>query len=164
MGVKIYTVAAGREGLAPVPVGRGLYGLRYENLPVRIDDPRCVAKTFPDYFETLFSVCCTPAEQIPVICIDGPTASGKGTLAAELATRLGLVDHALPAGEDLVGQVLDLTGGQGCQTSLDASGAASARVAALAAAADPACASAGKDEESDAGAVSSPRSASAGRC
>jgi 3-phosphoshikimate 1-carboxyvinyltransferase len=26
-------------------------------LPVRIEDPKCVAKTFPDYFETLFGVC-----------------------------------------------------------------------------------------------------------
>jgi 3-phosphoshikimate 1-carboxyvinyltransferase len=58
-------------------------------LPLRIRDPQCVAKTFPDYFETLFSVVQTPLERIPVICIDGPTASGKGTLAAELAKRLG---------------------------------------------------------------------------
>jgi 3-phosphoshikimate 1-carboxyvinyltransferase len=66
------------------------------HLPVRIDDPKCVGKTFPDYFETLFSVCHTPAERIPVLCIDGPTASGKGTLAAELATRLGY--HLLDSG------------------------------------------------------------------
>ena len=39
VGVKIYTVGVGTEGLAPVPVGRGLYGLRYENLPVKIDEP-----------------------------------------------------------------------------------------------------------------------------
>ncbi len=58
-------------------------------LPVRIRDPQCVAKTFPDYFETLFSVVQTPLGRIPVICVDGPTASGKGTLAAELAKRLG---------------------------------------------------------------------------
>ncbi|MCD2514156.1 bifunctional 3-phosphoshikimate 1-carboxyvinyltransferase/cytidylate kinase [Comamonas endophytica] len=58
-------------------------------LPVRIEDPKCVAKTFPDYFEALFSVCETPRERIPVICIDGPTASGKGTIAAEVAHRLG---------------------------------------------------------------------------
>jgi len=58
-------------------------------LPVRIRDPHCVAKTFPDYFETLFSVVQTPLQRIPVICVDGPTASGKGTLAAELAKRLG---------------------------------------------------------------------------
>ena len=58
-------------------------------LPVRILDPKCVAKTFPDYFETLFSVVETDIGTIPVICVDGPTASGKGTLAAELAKRLG---------------------------------------------------------------------------
>lgn len=58
-------------------------------LPVRIEDPKCVAKTFPDYFEALFSVCQAPREHIPVICIDGPTASGKGTIAAEVAQRLG---------------------------------------------------------------------------
>jgi Ca-activated chloride channel family protein len=37
-GIKIYTVGAGTEGVAPVPVGRGLTGLRYENRPVRIDE------------------------------------------------------------------------------------------------------------------------------
>ncbi|WCM91538.1 bifunctional 3-phosphoshikimate 1-carboxyvinyltransferase/cytidylate kinase [Acidovorax sp. NCPPB 2350] len=58
-------------------------------LPVRIEDPKCVAKTFPDYFEALFSVARTPTEHIPVICIDGPTASGKGTVAATVAQRLG---------------------------------------------------------------------------
>ncbi|MEG2631851.1 MAG: bifunctional 3-phosphoshikimate 1-carboxyvinyltransferase/cytidylate kinase, partial [Comamonas sp.] len=46
-------------------------------LPVRIEDPKCVGKTFPDYFEALFSVCQTETQHIPVICIDGPTASGK---------------------------------------------------------------------------------------
>ena len=58
-------------------------------LPVRIEDPKCVAKTFPDYFEALFSVSATERERIPVICIDGPTASGKGTIAAEVAKALG---------------------------------------------------------------------------
>ncbi|MGI9216588.1 MAG: bifunctional 3-phosphoshikimate 1-carboxyvinyltransferase/cytidylate kinase [Hydrogenophaga sp.] len=65
-------------------------------LPVRIEDPKCVAKTFPDYFETLFEVCETPEAAIPVICIDGPTASGKGTLASEVAQRLGY--HLLDSG------------------------------------------------------------------
>jgi 3-phosphoshikimate 1-carboxyvinyltransferase len=63
---------------------------------VRIEDPKCVAKTFPDYFEALFSVCSTPRERIPVICIDGPTASGKGTIAAEVAQALGY--HLLDSG------------------------------------------------------------------
>ena len=58
-------------------------------LPVRIEDPQCVAKTFPDYFETLFSVAWADTPRIPVICIDGPTASGKGTVAAAVAQRLG---------------------------------------------------------------------------
>ena len=58
-------------------------------LPVRIEDPKCVAKTFPDYFEALFSVAETATSHIPVICIDGPTASGKGTVAAAVAQRLG---------------------------------------------------------------------------
>ncbi len=65
-------------------------------LPVRIDNPKCVSKTFPDYFETLFSVAQTTAQQIPVICVDGPTASGKGTLAAQLARQLGY--HLLDSG------------------------------------------------------------------
>ncbi len=64
--------------------------------PVRIEDPKCVGKTFPDYFETLFEVCSTTAQAIPVICIDGPTASGKGTLASEVAHRLGY--HLLDSG------------------------------------------------------------------
>ncbi|WP_341914086.1 bifunctional 3-phosphoshikimate 1-carboxyvinyltransferase/cytidylate kinase [Polaromonas sp. YR568] len=65
-------------------------------LPVRILDPKCVAKTFPDYFETLFSVSVTERQLIPVICVDGPTASGKGTLAALVAQRLGY--HYLDSG------------------------------------------------------------------
>ena len=64
--------------------------------PVRIQDPKCVAKTFPEYFEALFSVVQTPMANIPVICVDGPTASGKGTLAAALARRLGY--HFLDSG------------------------------------------------------------------
>lgn len=65
-------------------------------LPVRILDPRCVGKTFPDYFETLFGVCVADPKQIPVICVDGPTASGKGTLSSEVAARLGY--HWLDSG------------------------------------------------------------------
>jgi Ca-activated chloride channel family protein len=38
-GIKIYTIGAGSMGTAPVPVGRGLFGLRYENRPVHIDEP-----------------------------------------------------------------------------------------------------------------------------
>jgi Ca-activated chloride channel family protein len=46
-GLRIYTIGVGSEGMAPVPVGRGVFGLRYENRPVRIDEPlmRDIART-----------------------------------------------------------------------------------------------------------------------
>jgi len=65
-------------------------------LPVRIEDPKCVAKTFPDYFEALLSLSQTATAHIPVLCIDGPTASGKGTVAAAQAAKLGY--HFLDSG------------------------------------------------------------------
>ena len=65
-------------------------------LPIRILDPQCVAKTFPEYFEALFAIAEAKTSQIPVICIDGPTASGKGTLAAQVAHQLGY--HYLDSG------------------------------------------------------------------
>lgn len=37
-GIRIYSIGIGSEGMAPMPVGRGLFGLRYENRPVRIDE------------------------------------------------------------------------------------------------------------------------------
>jgi 3-phosphoshikimate 1-carboxyvinyltransferase len=59
-------------------------------VPVRINDPKCVAKTFPEYFMAF--------EQIvaPVIAIDGPSASGKGTVAQRVALALGF--HFLDSG------------------------------------------------------------------
>ncbi len=67
-----------------------------DGVPVRIEDPRCVGKTFPDFFEALFSVVTPRPGQVPVICVDGPTASGKGTLAASVARQLGY--HYLDSG------------------------------------------------------------------
>jgi 3-phosphoshikimate 1-carboxyvinyltransferase len=65
-------------------------------LPIRILDPKCVAKTFPDYFEALFSVAQSATLDIPVITVDGPSASGKGSLASQLAQKLGY--HYLDSG------------------------------------------------------------------
>ena len=65
-------------------------------LPVRILDPKCVAKTFPHYFETLFSVVRTAVAHIPVLAIDGPSSSGKGTVAGAVAQALGY--HFLDSG------------------------------------------------------------------
>jgi 3-phosphoshikimate 1-carboxyvinyltransferase len=59
---------------------------------VRINDPKCVAKTFPDYFNMFKQV----TQAVPVIAIDGPSASGKGTVAQRVATALGM--HYLDSG------------------------------------------------------------------
>jgi Ca-activated chloride channel homolog len=37
--IRIYTIGVGTEGMAPVPVGQGVFGLLYENRLVRIDEP-----------------------------------------------------------------------------------------------------------------------------
>jgi 3-phosphoshikimate 1-carboxyvinyltransferase len=66
------------------------------SVPVRILEPHCVAKTFPDYFEALLDVSSADTDAVPVITVDGPTASGKGTLAAALAQALGF--HLLDSG------------------------------------------------------------------
>ncbi len=52
-------------------------------VPVRILDPICVSKTFPDYFLRFAEI------TAPVIAIDGPSASGKGTVAQRVAKALG---------------------------------------------------------------------------
>jgi 3-phosphoshikimate 1-carboxyvinyltransferase len=59
-------------------------------VPVRITDPKCVNKTFPEYFERFAGLLA------PVIAIDGPSASGKGTVAALVAEKLGF--HYLDSG------------------------------------------------------------------
>ncbi len=63
---------------------------------VRIEDPACVGKTFPDYFESLFDLASAHPDDIPVIAVDGPSASGKGTLAGSIAEHLGY--HLLDSG------------------------------------------------------------------
>jgi len=59
---------------------------------LRINDPGCVTKTFPGYFESFARV----TQAVPVIAIDGPSASGKGTVAARVAAALGW--HYLDSG------------------------------------------------------------------
>jgi threonine dehydrogenase-like Zn-dependent dehydrogenase len=48
-----------------------------------------------------------------------------------LSEELGLVDHALPISEDTLNRIRDLTGGKGCEVSVDCSGAPPARLLAL---------------------------------
>lgn len=64
----------------------------FGDIYVRILDPECVNKTFPQYWQAYRSV----VRPVPVVAIDGPTASGKGTVAARLAERLGW--HYLDSG------------------------------------------------------------------
>lgn len=59
---------------------------------ISINDPGCVAKTFPDYFTCFGKI----AQAVPVIAIDGPSASGKGTVAQRVASELGY--HYLDSG------------------------------------------------------------------
>jgi 3-phosphoshikimate 1-carboxyvinyltransferase len=61
-----------------------------QGVPVRINDPQCVNKTFPGYFQELAALAA------PVIAIDGPSASGKGTVAQAVAKALGY--HYLDSG------------------------------------------------------------------
>ncbi len=57
---------------------------------VTINDPRCVNKTFPGYFDAFAEI------TAPVIAIDGPSASGKGTVAERVAAAMGY--HYLDSG------------------------------------------------------------------
>ena len=64
------------------------------SVTVRINEPKCVAKTFPDYFERFAEV--TWNSSALVIAIDGPSASGKGVVAQRVAEHLGF--HYLDSG------------------------------------------------------------------
>jgi 3-phosphoshikimate 1-carboxyvinyltransferase len=59
-------------------------------VPVTINDPACVRKTFPEYFDVFAEL------SAPVIAIDGPSASGKGTVAERVAAHYGF--HFLDSG------------------------------------------------------------------
>jgi len=63
----------------------------FAGVSVEILDPRCVNKTFPNFFDSLKSI-----TRAPVVSIDGPSGVGKGTIASLLAKRLGY--HYLDSG------------------------------------------------------------------
>jgi 3-phosphoshikimate 1-carboxyvinyltransferase len=87
-----------------------LAALNPAKLPIRINEPHCVAKTYPDYFEALFSVTTPHPGTVPVICIDGPTASGKGTLSQGVAKALGYAWLDSGALYRLVGVAAEMAG------------------------------------------------------
>jgi Ca-activated chloride channel family protein len=38
LGVRVYTIGVGRDGVAPVPIGRTRFGYQYANMPVQVND------------------------------------------------------------------------------------------------------------------------------
>lgn len=69
-----------------------LLGLRVARID--IDDPDCVAKTFPDFYDVLEALRAIPdphsVQEVPVIAIDGPAASGKSSVARAVAAELDM--------------------------------------------------------------------------
>ncbi|HNH91861.1 bifunctional 3-phosphoshikimate 1-carboxyvinyltransferase/cytidylate kinase [Accumulibacter sp.] len=68
------------------------FSLAALGVPLRIKQPEVVAKTFPEYFARFAEV----TQPVPVLAIDGTSASGKGTIAQRVAQALGW--HYLDSG------------------------------------------------------------------
>ena len=91
-----------------------LVGLTHD--AVTINDPGCVAKTFPGFWDFLDDLSASASTTPQVLAIDGPAGSGKSTVAKAISKRLRLphldtgamyraVTHAvLSAGVDLEDQ------------------------------------------------------------
>ncbi len=55
-----------------------------------IADPFCVAKTFPEFFDTVDALRAVADKELAIVALDGPAGSGKSTVAKLVADRLGL--------------------------------------------------------------------------
>jgi len=110
-------------------------------------DGACVACGFGTAYEALCRAQVSGRDAVLVTGL-GPVGLAAGLLAGRmgsplrigldidperlaLAQQLGAVDVAIPADDVALARVLELTGGVGCEVSIDASGAASARLTAL---------------------------------
>ena len=110
-------------------------------------DGACIACGFGTAYEALCRAETSGRDAVLVTGL-GPVGLATGLLAGrlgsplrigvdrspdrlDLALRLGAVDAVVPAGDDAADVVRDLTGGHGCEVSVDASGAAAARLTAL---------------------------------
>ena len=115
--------------------------------PLTFLDGACVACGFGTAYEALRRADVSGADRTLVTGL-GPVGMAAGLLAGKLgsalrigvdisaerialAQQLGAIDVGVQAGEDALERVRELTDGQGCEVSVDASGAASARLLAL---------------------------------
>ncbi|MEP6697140.1 MAG: zinc-binding dehydrogenase [Pseudonocardiales bacterium] len=133
--------------------GHADYVLAEENTCIALPDEltfvdgACIACGFGTAYEALSKVSVSGRDVVLVTGM-GPVGLAAGLMAGRLgsplrigtdisperlalARRIGAVDHVVPAGDDALGAILDLTAGAGCEVTLDASGAASARAIAL---------------------------------
>jgi threonine dehydrogenase-like Zn-dependent dehydrogenase len=110
-------------------------------------DGACVACGFGTAFEALCRTGVSGRDALLVTGL-GPVGLAAGLLGGrlgaslrigvdveperlDLALRLGAVDEVVPAGDDALERIHELTRGAGCEVALDASGAATARELAL---------------------------------
>ena len=110
-------------------------------------DGACVACGFGTGYEALCRAGVSGRDAVLVTGM-GPMGLGVGLMAGamgasvrigvdvsperlELAERLGAIDHAVIANENAVDVIRDLTGGLGCEVSVDCSGSAAGRLTAL---------------------------------
>lgn len=110
-------------------------------------DGACVACGFGTAYEALVRADVSGRDAVLITGL-GPVGVAAGLLAQAmgartvlgldrnpdrvgLATSLGAIDAGVDSGQDVLEQVLDRTGGRGCEVSVDCSGAAPARLLAL---------------------------------
>ena len=110
-------------------------------------DGALIACGFGTAYEALLRLAVSGADRL-LVCGLGPVGLAAGMLGRALgatevigverapdrlafAQDVGLFDHVVAAGEGAAAAVLGLTGGRGCEVSLDCSGAAEARMLAL---------------------------------
>jgi 2-desacetyl-2-hydroxyethyl bacteriochlorophyllide A dehydrogenase len=110
-------------------------------------DGACVACGFGTAYEALVRANVSGRDAVLITGL-GPVGMAAGLLARrmgaervlgvdvgreriELATSLGSIDFGVVAGGDTVAEILDLTGGRGCEVTVDCSGVAAARQVAL---------------------------------
>ncbi len=57
---------------------------------IAIAEPQCVAKTFPEFYDTLDALRAAGDADLAILAIDGPSGSGKSTVGRAAARQLGL--------------------------------------------------------------------------